>query len=98
MRLLAHRFLWYVAVLLTAWWGLSACSSSVPTADLPTLYNQSAQDHGIERNPVILIPGILGSRLKDAETDTLVWGAFTGEYANPKDPSGARMMIHPVRA
>ncbi len=77
-------------------WGATACSSTSPTADLPELYNQSAQDHGIDRNPVILIPGILGSRLKDSVTDTLVWGAFTGEYANPRDPAGARMASLPM--
>jgi pimeloyl-ACP methyl ester carboxylesterase len=83
-------------MLLAVGWGLSACSSSGPTADLPVLYNTSAQDHGIERNPVILIPGILGSRLKDTATDTLVWGAFTGEFANPNRPSGARMAALPM--
>lgn len=85
---------WFVGLVCLSFF--AGCSSSGPTADLPALYNQSAQDHGIERNPVILIPGILGSRLKDADTDTLVWGAFTGEYADPKNPSGARMIGLPM--
>lgn len=95
MRLSPLRCLWYVT-LLAVGWSLSACSSSGPTADLPALYNTSAQDHGIERNPVILIPGILGSRLKDTATDTLVWGAFTGEFADPNHPAGARMAALPM--
>lgn len=41
--------------------GLAACGSSQPTPDLPGLYNQSAQYHGPERNPVIVIPGLLCS-------------------------------------
>ncbi len=33
---------------------------------------------GMDRNPVILIPGIFGSQLKDLESKIIVWGQFTG--------------------
>ncbi len=49
------------------------------------------------RNPVIVIPGILGSRLVDEPTGTVGWGAFSGEYANPADPAGARLLAHPMQ-
>ncbi|MFC1576338.1 hypothetical protein ACFL3J_01560, partial [Candidatus Omnitrophota bacterium] len=34
---------------------------------------------GLERHPVIVIPGIFGSRLIDSETKEVVWGVFTGQ-------------------
>lgn len=36
------------------------------------------QYEGIERHPVIVIPGIFGSRLVDPESKRIVWGLFTG--------------------
>ncbi len=40
---------------------------------------QAFQYEGIERHPVIVIPGIFGTQLTDPETKTIVWGQFTGE-------------------
>ena len=37
------------------------------------------QYEGIDRHPVIVIPGIFGTQLTDAETKTVVWGRFTGQ-------------------
>jgi pimeloyl-ACP methyl ester carboxylesterase len=37
------------------------------------------QFDGIERRPVIVIPGIFGTQLTDSETKTTVWGQFTGQ-------------------
>src|SRR6266446_6306752 len=37
------------------------------------------QYEGIERHPVIVIPGIFGTRLTDPRTKAIVWGQFTGE-------------------
>ena len=36
------------------------------------------QYEGMDRNPVIVIPGVFGSQLKDPESKTIVWGQFTG--------------------
>lgn len=66
--------------------------------DLGEIYNRSAHYHSNdERNPVIVIPGILGSKLVDESTGTTVWGAFTGEYAKPNTPEGARLLALPMR-
>ena len=87
-----------VLLLVAAWTLLLlGCSSGPETADLSSLYNRSAQYHGVERNPVILIPGIIGSKLRHVPSDTTVWGAFTGEYADPQTPSGARLTALPMR-
>lgn len=75
---------------------LAGCGSSQPTPDLPGLYNQSAQYHGPERNPVIVIPGLLGSELVQEETERIVWGAFRGDAANPNDDEGARLISLPM--
>jgi len=66
----------------------SAWSSEEPK--LAEIYNRSAQYHGPGRNPVILIPGILGSTLEKKESHEIIWGGFTHDYANPETPDGAR--------
>jgi hypothetical protein len=77
--------------------GLLGCASSDKTADLSTLYNREAQYHGVERNPIILVPGLIGSKLTHAPSDTTVWGAFRGTYADPRTPRGARLVSVPMR-
>jgi pimeloyl-ACP methyl ester carboxylesterase len=63
---------------------------------LGEIYNRSAQYHGPGRNPVILIPGVLGSTLEKKETREIVWGGFTRNYANPETPEGARAFALPM--
>jgi len=72
-----------------------ACNQNVRAPDLGGLYDRAAQDHHPDRNPVIVIPGILGSRLV-AEDGQVVWGAFAGDYAKPSKPSGARLVALPM--
>lgn len=64
---------------------------------LGKIYNRSAQYHGPRRNPVILIPGILGSTLEKTETHEIVWGGFTHDYANPGTAEGARAFALPMQ-
>ena len=60
------------------------------------LYDRSAQYHRPDRNPIIVIPGILGSRLVDQATGLKVWGAFNGVSADPKTTEGARLLSLPI--
>jgi len=90
---LAQVLLIFVAGLLL-WTG---CSSGTESADLSALYDRAAQYHGVERNPIILVPGLIGSKLTHAPSDTTVWGAFTGTYADPRTPRGARLVSLPMR-
>jgi pimeloyl-ACP methyl ester carboxylesterase len=78
--------------------GLAACSTAVETKDpeLSILYNKSAAYRGPDRNPVIVIPGILGTRLRDPISGRLVWGAFDGTAANPADPGELRQIALPI--
>ena len=76
---------------------LSACASTKQnTANLKTIYDRSAQYHLPDRNPVIVIPGVLGSRLVDEETGVTVWGAFRKDYADPGSAEGARLIALPL--
>ena len=72
------------------------CSTSLKAPDLGGLYNRTAQYHGQERNPVIVIPGILGSKLIDQASGRTVWGAFGGEYADPALAQNVRLISLPI--
>lgn len=78
---------------------LSACSTtSKDRENLKRLYDKSAQYHAPDRNPVIVIPGILGSRLVEEKTGTTVWGAFRKDFADPGSDDGARLIALPLTA
>lgn len=67
-----------------------------PAPDLGGLYSRAAQAGDATRNPVIVIPGILGSKLLDRESGRVVWGAFIGTFADPRQPDGARLVALPM--
>ena len=76
---------------------LASGAREQPKPDFMSLYNRSAQYHGVDRNPVVVIPGILGSKLKAADTGQVVWGAFGGGYADPTTPEGAQLVALPMK-
>ena len=67
-----------------------------PEPEFALIYNKAAQHHGPDRNPIIAIPGLLGSKLFDPLSGTLVWGAFEPSAASPDDPEGARLIALPI--
>ena len=76
---------------------VAGCSAGVaPAPDLGGLYSRAAQAGDAARNPVIVVPGIGGSKLVDPSTGRVVWGAFAGTYANPSRPDGARLVALPM--
>lgn len=73
------------------------CAAAPPAPDLGGIYGRAARHHDARRNPVVLIPGILGSKLRlGGLTGQVVWGAFTSESADPETPEGARALAHPL--
>ncbi len=72
------------------------CATRRYSPELAQLYDRSAQSHGPDRNPIIVIPGALGTRLKEAGSDRVVWGAFGGGYASPRTPEGRRLFALPM--
>jgi hypothetical protein len=83
------------ALLLLATLGV-ACAWHPPEAELALIYNPSARHHGPDRNPIIAIPGLMGSRLLDAPTGASVWGAFELGIANHSEPERARVIALPI--
>lgn len=77
---------------------LAGCASKPEPAALDVIYNRAAITDRPDRNPVIVIPGILGSRLKDTDSERTVWGAFVGGAADPQDADDARLISLPVEA
>lgn len=72
-----------------------ACGTGTRAPDLSALYDRAASYHAPDRNPIIVVPGIMGSRLVD-DDGMVVWGAFDEEYADPDDPAGARRIALPM--
>ena len=75
---------------------VGGCESEVQTPDLGFLYDRLAQHETPDRNPVILIPGILGSRLTKIEDGAVAWGAWGAGFARPTDPDEARLIALPM--
>jgi len=76
---------------------LSCGKAQYSTPDLGGLYSQSARRLHDQGNAVIVIPGILGSKLRDSESGQLVWGAFEKSTADPESPEGARLVAIPMK-
>ena len=70
----------------------SACALRQPEAELALMYNEAAKHHSPDRNPIIAIPGLMGSRLLDVPSGVSAWGAFERGAANPASSEGARMI------
>ena len=60
------------------------------------IYERSAQYHRPDRNPIIVIPGILGSRLTEQATGLKVWGAFNSTSVDPSTTEGAQLLALPI--
>lgn len=75
---------------------MTGCSAFQTVPDLGNLYNKLAQQEDPLRNPVIVIPGILGSRLEDGNTGDTVWGAFGSGAVDPHTGEGARLLALPM--
>jgi len=71
---------------------ISACSPMRLTADLGGIYSAAAMQEHLDRNPIIVIPGILGSELIDAQGRT-VWGAFGLDAVSLGSPEGRKSGI-----
>ncbi len=71
--------------------------STATSPDLRHIYGRTAQSDDRERNPIIVIPGVLGSRLVDDQARRVVWGEFGGDGINPESGGGARLIALPMQ-
>ncbi len=94
-RFLTRVHLRPASVLASVLCALAACHGP-RKADLAAIYNTPAQQIGDERTPVVVIPGILGSRLENRTTGQKIWGSFTYGAADADTPAGAREIALPM--
>jgi pimeloyl-ACP methyl ester carboxylesterase len=76
---------------------LSACEFSDEAPNLGSLYTDLAKEEDPNRNPVIVIPGALGSSLVETETGTMVWGEIGRGLENPKKGEEIRRIALPMQ-
>ncbi len=88
------RFMTVISVLLILL--IAACSSYFNAPDLGGLYNSLVQNESPYRNPVVLIPGLVGTRLVDSASHAVVWGVLGSNTVNPSSPYGAKLVSLPM--
>ncbi len=76
---------------------LTGCLATLVPPDVGDFYDPGAAERYPERNPVIVIPGFLSSRLVDVDSGAVIWGAVGGNYADPGTPEGARLIALSLR-
>ena len=64
--------------------------------DLSSIYRRASQLDDRQRNPIIVIPGILGSKLVVDDGRRVVWGEFGGNGIDPATGDGARLLALPI--
>jgi len=71
----------------------TACSAPPRAPDLGGLYSELAQNEDSYRNPVILIPGILGSKLVDDIFDPELWRKNGWGLSDARQDKILRMLL-----
>jgi hypothetical protein len=66
-------------------------------ADVPSIYRRAARHDPTTRNPVIVIPGILGSKLIATSASRQVWGDLRKDAAKPVFANEARLVGLPMK-
>ena len=67
-----------------------------PVPELGTIYQRSATQANTIRNPVIVIPGMMGSKLRHIDADRTVWGVFDDESIDPSVAEDIRLIACPI--
>ncbi len=86
------KFIYKIVLLLA----LASCST-FSSSNLGNIYNKATKQSDLYRNPVIVIPGVLGSHLKDKKSGKTIWGAYSGKYANPRSDEDLRLIALPMK-
>lgn len=60
-------------------------------------YEQQIRRSNFKQNPIIVIPGILGSNLASLENENTLWGDFGKSFADPKVDENLRMITLPMQ-
>ena len=73
-------------------------SQDAYAADLAEIYAEAAARDIGKRNPIVFVPGIMGSKLVDTDTAQSVWGDFNRLYADPTRSGNRRLIALPVQS
>ncbi len=76
---------------------MQGCSAGNKASYVPEIYSQTAQAIGEDRTPVVVLPGILGSKIEDGPSGKKIWGAFTFGSVDVDKADGARMFALPMK-
>jgi len=60
-------------------------------------YERNIRDKNSHLNPIIVIPGILGSKLVDQDSSHSIWGDFGKNFADPKSIKNLRKFALPMQ-
>jgi pimeloyl-ACP methyl ester carboxylesterase len=74
---------------------LSACGSD-DAVNLGGLYTDLAKTDNPDKNPIIVIPGVLGSKLVDTDSKTVAWGEIGRGLETPKKDEEIRRISLPI--
>ncbi|MEM1082633.1 MAG: hypothetical protein AAGI48_00800 [Verrucomicrobiota bacterium] len=74
----------------------TACGPSAPKPELGEIYNAAAQRSHAERNPIIVIPGVIGTRLVSDPGGEVVWGVFGPGGVDHRSAEGRRALALPI--
>lgn len=86
-----------VGIIMTASLILPGCNTGQRVANVGEIYRVPASSIGETRTPVVVLPGILGSKLESSETGKKMWGAFTFGATDVDKPDGARLFAIPMQ-
>ncbi len=75
-----------------------SCQPAYKSPDLGGLYNNLAQNETPYRNPVILIPGLLGSKLRDGKSRAMIWGRFGFAPFSAKGKAAGTRIALPMKS
>ena len=64
--------------------------------DLNAIYSDASKQSDLHRNPIIVIPGILGSQLYDQQSDQVIWGVYDSTFQGPNTPKSMRQVALPM--
>jgi len=76
---------------------LFACDSSDDAPNIGGLYTDLAKEQDPDRNPIIVIPGVLGSKLVDIDTGIVAWGEIGRGLETPKKDEEIRRIALPMQ-
>lgn len=90
--MLSMRFTFLLAILACS----IGCSHRPAAPELGAIYNAAARQSHVDRNPIIVIPGILGSKLVENADGQIIWGRFGSGAIDHGSVEGMRSLALPV--